>query len=396
MGCVMVPSLGDAKGVWLGAQVSSIHLQIIQGMTLSVLWRVLKAHGCKVEPRFWGRLAYLVGCGTGNSIHRALEQAANRLLILRSSFEKPPLFILGHWRSGTTLLHNLLSQDPRLAAPTHYQCAFPHHFVFSQPNGLKLAQPLTPATRPMDNMALSMETPQEDEFALAALCGVSPYLAVLFPRTPQESISALDLASLSPKERRRWEQALSYFLKALATGKGAAKRALLKSPTHTARVAGILHLMPHAKFVHIVRDPYAVFLSSRGLWQRGMIHSHLQTPDPEVVDEYILSTYMEMFRLYMRDRQLIPRGSLCEIRFEGLTRDPLGCLCEVYEQLGLHDFDRMQPRLTDYLATIEGYQNNSLCLQPHDQARVAERWHESFKAWGYPLDPPPDAEYLAP
>ena len=43
------------------------------------------------------------------------------------SFSCPdgPIFIIGHWRTGTTLLHQLMNLDPNLAAPTLFQVAEP-------------------------------------------------------------------------------------------------------------------------------------------------------------------------------------------------------------------------------------------------------------------------------
>ena len=38
--------------------------------------------------------------------------------IRSAKLKEPPLFVLGHWRSGTTLLHELLMLDPRHTCPT--------------------------------------------------------------------------------------------------------------------------------------------------------------------------------------------------------------------------------------------------------------------------------------
>ena len=40
-----------------------------------------------------------------------------------------PVFILGHWRSGTTLLHGLMAQDDQFAYPRIYQVSNPHSFL---------------------------------------------------------------------------------------------------------------------------------------------------------------------------------------------------------------------------------------------------------------------------
>jgi len=43
-----------------------------------------------------------------------------------------PIFIVGHWRTGTTLLHELLTLDERHTGPTSYECLVPHHFLLTE------------------------------------------------------------------------------------------------------------------------------------------------------------------------------------------------------------------------------------------------------------------------
>ena len=40
-----------------------------------------------------------------------------------------PVFVIGHWRAGTTLLHELLVRDPRHTYPNTYDCFGPNHFL---------------------------------------------------------------------------------------------------------------------------------------------------------------------------------------------------------------------------------------------------------------------------
>ena len=37
----------------------------------------------------------------------------------KSKIDQPPVFIIGHWRSGTTMLHELMIQDPAPFVPQH-------------------------------------------------------------------------------------------------------------------------------------------------------------------------------------------------------------------------------------------------------------------------------------
>ena len=60
----------------------------------------------------------------------------------------PPLFIIGHWRTGTTLLHELLACDPHLAFPNTYSCLAPHHFPLSSAVLPRLVDFMLPNRRP--------------------------------------------------------------------------------------------------------------------------------------------------------------------------------------------------------------------------------------------------------
>ena len=215
-----------------------------------------------------------------------------------------------------------MSLNDSLHAPTLFQTMFPTHFVYSQRFCEPLIDRLSPATRPMDNIVLSATASSEDEFALAALSTVSPYMRFLFPVTEDNGYTVLDPNDLTRENLEKWQEAMIYFLKKLTFSKD--KRILLKSPTHLGRVGTILEMLPQAKFVHIYRNPYSVFMSSRKLWRDGVSHSFLQDPDPELIDEIIFHWHLELFKLFERDRHLIPEGSLSEIRFEDLESRAAG------------------------------------------------------------------------
>lgn len=62
----------------------------------------------------------------------------------------PPLFVLGHWRNGTTLLHNLLTVDQRFAFPNNYQSLFPNSFLTAGSLHSRASDFFLPKRRPMD------------------------------------------------------------------------------------------------------------------------------------------------------------------------------------------------------------------------------------------------------
>ena len=121
-------------------------------------------------------------------------------------------------------------------------------------------------------------------------------------------------------------------------------RLVLKSPPHIGRVSTLLEMFPQAQFVHIVRDPYQVYPSTRRLWDAALAPAHLQIPKPELVDSIILSWYAELFSPFERDRKLIPSGSLYEMKFEDLEAEPIKTMRGMYEELGLPGFESFEER----------------------------------------------------
>jgi hypothetical protein len=364
----------------------SLFQQTITGMNFKTLGRVLWRNRRRLYWPYFPRLAYLAGLAAFNSYLALFEKAVNGEKIAAAELIAPPIIILGYWRSGTTHLHNLLNCDPSFTSPTAYQVMFPHHFVYSQPWGAKLFDALAPSKRPMDNMAFHGTTPHEEEIALAGLTGVSPHLHILFPGQGDDPCAALDPEQLPPKALAAWQEAFRLFTQKLSFSKG--KRIVLKSPPHLGRIPQLLKLFPGAKFIHIVRNPYEVYLSFWKNWRRGHAASHLQKPDYQLIDELILSWYEDLFALFERDRGLIPAGDFYELRFEDLVASPQDCLTAIYQELSLPDFERFWPEVSAYLRSIADYKKSSYTLTEEVRAKINQRWGFFFQRYGFPLVPP--------
>lgn len=356
--------------------------QALQGLTLSALIKVLARNNFSVDVQCLGRLAHLLILGTFNSVFAAAETLFNGRKIKYSHIDHPILFVIGHWRSGTTLLENLLTLDSRFSYATAYQTMFPTHCLFTQ-NSQFIFNLIAPKKRPMDNVTFGAKVPHEDEFALAATSTVSPYLRFLFPVTGDPGYSEIDMATWSPEMRKTWEAFFLEFLRKITLSQDG--RILLKSPPHLGRVGALVKMFPDAQFVHIVRNPYAVFSSTRKLWLNTLCYSHLQIPDPKQIEELILTWYTKLFELFERDRPLIPDGSFFELKFEELEAQPLTSLRRLYDTLCIPGFDDFEPKLKAYLDSIRNYQKNVHELDPITKARVAKRWGFNFHRYGYEI-----------
>src|SRR5207247_4993080 len=158
-----------------------------------------------------------------------------------TEIKQPPIFIIGHWRSGTTYLHELMFLDERFVSPTTYQCFAPHHCLLTEGLMNLLGSWLVPKQRPMDNMAAGWDRPQEDEFALLTLGAPPPYVRMAFPNEEPPFMDFLDMQGCGTEDLARFEAAIAHFVQ-LLTYSADNKRVLLKSAPHTGRIEVIARL----------------------------------------------------------------------------------------------------------------------------------------------------------
>src|SRR5262249_56480059 len=114
---------------------------------------------------------------------------------------------------------------------------------------------------PRETVGVGAGEPREDGSARGPLPGRSTPLSLAWPRHADCYDRYLTLRRLSEDERAEWKAAVAWFVQKLAFRCG--RPLVLKSPGHTGRIRLLLELFPDARFVHIHRNPYAVFQSAR-------------------------------------------------------------------------------------------------------------------------------------
>lgn len=355
----------------------------IQGMTFPTWARLLWENQFRVHPIYWPRALMLTVTSLLNSLYATIEFVVFSWFVRRARVEAP-IIILGHFRGGTTHLHNLLTLDKRFAHPTLYQTLNPSTFLGTEALFRLSTRLMLTRHRPQDQVAIGPELPAEDEVAIGVDSLASPYIGWVFPERQAHYDRFLTLDDATDAEKARWKRSVRTFLQKVAWKTG--RPLVLKSPPHTARIALLLELFPDARFVHIHREPFQVFQSTRKLLEKLPPYFALQpTPAGLDRDEQVIDQYARMYEAYFRDRDRIPAGQLCEVAYEDLDRDPVGVLSRIYEELNLGDFEQTEPAIRQYLGTLKGFRKNHHADLPEAlKQRIATRWRTCFEAWGYP------------
>lgn len=352
----------------------------ICGMTAGQWLAMLRQHHFDVDPPYWPRAAFVTGASLITTLLRRYEDLVYGPRI-KDVVVKPPLFILGHRRSGTTHLLNLLTVDPQFAYPNMFQTLNPHTFLTTERFARYLSL-LSPKTRIIDNVRLGFEVPFEDEFATCNATLRSPYLSWALPHSAGHYDRYFTFRGVPEDEIAQWQAGLVLFLKKLTWKYD--RPLLLKSPPHTCRIKLLLELFPQARFVHIHRNPYHVFQSTKRQTQIMSRATRLQNGNGQPLDTRIIEGYKEMYDVFFEERPLIPAGQFHEICFEELEKDRMGQIRQLYQALNLPGFETMRPLLQRYVESLAGYQKNEYAeLPPALRSQIARAWRRSFEEWGY-------------
>jgi hypothetical protein len=283
-----------------------------------------------------------------------------------------PIFIIGHWRTGTTLLHQLMNLDINLATPTLFQVAEPECFLCSRAYYKPIFRMVLPKHRPMDNVRIGMDEPQEDEYAIFRITDFSPLEGLVFPNDAGFFLSnASSFLPTSEKKRKQWETALLNYYRKLHFFHG--KRIVSKNPFNSLRIKELAAMFPNARFIHIYRHPYDVIPSSINMWRIVLEQNRLNRKGtcPGIAEAIgILDKVTTTIR---KDLRYLPDENFIEMKFENLEKDPVGQMRELYTRIGLPFNEDLAGKMKSFMDDLSlNYNKNEFCLTEKEKQQIDE------------------------
>ncbi len=339
--------------------------------------------GKKVYSGFWSRyfLTFIASLildpfGRGETLIKSNT-------LKKTQISEPPVFIIGFWRSGTTFLHNLLCQDPNHAFVTTYQSIFPHHSLVNSGWLKKLAVLIAPERRPIDNVKLNMNWPQEEEMGLGNIQPLSFYNYFYFPDHIEEYIQKyLLLKNIKESEIESWEKAYKLLIKkALIISNG--KRFVSKNPPNTFRIPQILKMFPDAKFIYIYRNPYRILSSFLPFMKEVMLGVGFQNVNDEDMDKQLLNLYSLALEKYEKDKGSIPKDNLIEVQYERFKENPLETIKNIYNTFELDEFSTAEPFLKNYIDSQKHQKSGGHHIPDHLTQFIQNNHQDYMESKGY-------------
>ena len=301
-------------------------------------WRTFKemTAGQPVDPGFRTKYYLTKSICRLLSVLAPIQERRYQKLLADKPLEHDPLFILGHWRSGTTFVHNIFAQDHHFGHTTTYQTVFPHLMLFGQPFFKFIMNIVIPSRRPTDGMELTPDTPQEEEFALSNIMPFSYYDFWYFPKNMIDYCNRyLTFENITSEEEAAYKEAFLKTVKISLWNTGGTQY-LSKNPPHTGHVKALVDLFPN-----------------------------------------------RLYRAYQKQKQYIPAGNLYEVRFEDFERDAYAVTRDIYQKLALPGWDDAEPAIRSYIESKRGYKKNQYEYKPRTIQLVNEHWGQAIDDWGY-------------
>ena len=312
-------------------------------------------------------------------------QLIDKLVFLFTVTKKneDPVFIIGHWRSGTTFLHNLLCQDKSYGYFNTYNSLFINN-IYSSFLFKTLMKIIMPKSRPSDGMKLDVDLPQEDEFALSNYTTLSHYLFFFFPNKYKKFY--LENIRFNNNRSLKWINDYHTIIQRIYEYTNKSK-IIIKNPSNTARIKYLVKKYPNAKFIHIYRNPIFVYLSTYKFFYELFPSVNLQKIGENRLKELVIYNYREMYKDYFKQKKLIRKENLIEIPFEEFRSSSLKHVKKIYQKFNIEGYLNNEDSFKKYIDNQKSHKMNTYKIEKDLLKRIKNEFKQSLKEMNYSTTP---------
>ena len=284
-----------------------------------------------------------------------------------------PVFITGPPRSGTTMLHNLLAQDPASRAFRYWElrhaCRDKEEAVRISEQGLERFFATLPKFRRIHGMSVQGA---EECHPLLANNFASPLYLALYPR----AIRQLEQSDPEPilRDYRREVQAVALW------SSSPAERLQFKNPTHARWIEALVDVFPGTRLVVTHRDPTS-FVPSACSLAHSMHSLFLREYDYELFRDIIVGGLADDLRRHIAQRETIDPQQIFDVDYPSLSRRPLEVVERIYDHFGLELTDEARLRMAAWLEEHPHNRYGKHSYSMEEYALTEEYVEASFKEY---------------
>ena len=348
---------------------------LIAGMRLSRFIKLIMKNGMSLYPKYLVRFLFLLQNGVWASIFHRKEKKLYYEKLKNHKLPDDPIIIIGHWRTGSTFLHQLLALDQNLVTSNVFQGSIPDSFLTSRKSYEPIMSRALKGTRPMDQVKLSMDEPLEDEYALFRLCSYSPLEGLIFPKSKKYFLNHFPGFLPKGEKLEEWKNAVKYFYKKLTID--SKKTILVKNPFHSFRIKVLNEIFPNARYIHIIRHPHKVVPSTIRMWdivgKQNAMNGKWEKPGIEDTSTLLNG----MLNQIDSDLKSLPKDRYCEIKFEVLEKDPIGEIQSIYKHFNVEFSSEFEKQISVFLNSVKEYQKNKYTMPEGDKLGISN----ILKSW---------------
>lgn len=275
---------------------------------------------------------------------------------------KSPVFIVGHARSGTTLMHRLMAADgERFSYFYYWETFFPalteralvravgwlDHTLLGSAIEKRLRVWDEKTFGPFRHIhSQGLWIPEEDQFVMKASF-VTQQWALDLPLMGEIDIFHID--DLSAQRKKKWMQYYKACVKRQLVWNGGDKTHLSKNPLMCGWVNAIIETFPDARVVVMVRDPIQCIPSTLRLVELTWKGNKWQKEQYDDAQKALTRISFDSFKLPVEALNKHSATPHYFVDYRDLVGAPKNTVEAIYSELGLD----LSPQYCEYLATQE-------------------------------------------